>query len=84
MNMAQKTADELKLQLQRIDEKMADSSSEAARSPDLSIDLRDEKAVTKRCLPICQDAKDFIESLMRQESSVLSQTVPSATIHAMQ
>jgi hypothetical protein len=83
MDMAQQTADELKLQLQRIDEKMSDSSPEAARSSDLSIDLRDEKAVTKKCLIICQDAKDFIESLMRQEASVLPQTVPNTTVHAV-
>lgn len=77
MDMAQITADELRLQLQRIDEKMADLSPEDAPSSNISLDLRDEYAVTNKCLLICQEAKDFIESLTRRQSSVLPENVPN-------
>jgi hypothetical protein len=37
----------------------------------ISVDLKDEREVTKQCLLICEDARSYIESLSNRESSLL-------------
>jgi hypothetical protein len=84
MELTKDTTYELKLQLQRIDERMALFAIETAPSSNSSIDLKDEKAVTQKCLRICEDAKAFIESLSNQESSLLQTTSKNTTEEAIQ
>ena len=72
--MIQDTAYNLEVHLQRIDEKMALSTT-ASTSSDTSIDLKDERTVTKQCLRICEDARSYIESLTDREPS-LHETTP--------
>jgi hypothetical protein len=68
--MVQDTTYNLKLRLQRIEEVIAATDS-AAAGPDVesnaSVDLQDEREVTRQCLRICQDAQAHIESLQRQQ-----------------
>ncbi|KAH8802941.1 hypothetical protein F5884DRAFT_903547 [Xylogone sp. PMI_703] len=71
--MIQDTAYNLKVHLQRIDEKIARFPVEDTNSSNVEIDLKDEKAVTKQCLRICEDAKSYIESLEDRESSLLQE-----------
>jgi hypothetical protein len=65
--MIQNTVHDLNIHLQRVDEKLADFSISSSQTP--GINLADEKAVTKQCLRICEDSKQFLESMRR--SSVL-------------
>jgi hypothetical protein len=76
--MIQDTAYNLEVHLQRIDEKMAQFTIENTNPSDISIDLEDEREVTKQCLRICEDARSYIESLTNRESSLL-QEAPKAT-----
>jgi len=73
--MIQDTTYNLKLHLQRVDEKMAQITVEDTNTSDISIDLKDERAVTKQCLRICQDARSYIGSLSNRQSPLL-QEVP--------
>ncbi|KAL4816677.1 hypothetical protein BDW67DRAFT_161354 [Aspergillus spinulosporus] len=73
--MIQDTAYDLDMHLQRINKKLALITAQDDSSSDVSIDLEDEREVTKQCLRICQDAKSYIESLTQRESAVL-QEVP--------
>lgn len=73
MELTKNTMYELKMLLQRIDEKTALSGIETAQSSDDSIDLQDERAVTEKCLRVCEDAKAFIESSIKKESSLLQE-----------
>ncbi|KAJ5198201.1 uncharacterized protein N7498_007318 [Penicillium cinerascens] len=72
--MIQDTAYNLEVQLQRVDEKMARYPTNIS-----SIDLKDEKEVTKQCLRICEDASHYIESLTNRESSLLHPGPQNAT-----
>jgi len=40
--------------------------------------LKDERAVTKQCLLICEDARSYIESLTKRESSLLQEAPQNA------
>lgn len=68
--MIKDTAYNLTVHLQRIDEKMALSTTETTTPSDTSIDLKDERAVTEQCLRICEDARSYIESLTDREPSL--------------
>jgi hypothetical protein len=69
--MIQDTSYDLELRLRRIDEKMTRLNIENTNSSGVSIDLEDEREVTKQCLRICEDARSYIESLSNRESSLL-------------
>src|SRR5688572_894081 len=68
--MIMDTAYNLEIHLQRIDEKLALFTTENPGASDTSVDLKDERAVTKQCLRICEDAKSYIESLIDREPSL--------------
>ena len=72
--MIQDTAYNLELHLRRIDEKMTRINIGNTNTSGASIDLEDEREVTKQCLRICEDAKSYIESLSDRESSLLPET----------
>ncbi|CAM1504967.1 Fc.00g106040.m01.CDS01 [Cosmosporella sp. VM-42] len=72
--MIMNTAYNLEIHLQRIDEKLALFPTENPGTSDTGVDLRDERAVTKQCLRICEDAKSYIESLIHREPSLQSET----------
>ncbi|KAL6232808.1 hypothetical protein BDW75DRAFT_216835 [Aspergillus navahoensis] len=69
--MIKDTSYNLQVYLQRIDEKLAQFPAENTDNSGRSIDLEDERAVTKQCLRICEDAKSYIESLTHRESVLL-------------
>ncbi|KAM0271971.1 hypothetical protein ACHAQH_008857 [Verticillium albo-atrum] len=72
--MVQDTSYDLKIHLQRIDEKMAHFTSEI---PGISnIDLKDERAVTAHCIRICEDAQSYLDSLVDRERRSHLQTPP--------
>jgi len=77
--MIQDTAYNLEFHLRRIDEKLTLLNIESNDSSLISIDLKDERAVTKQCLRICEDARSFIESLSQRESSLLPEAPQNAT-----
>ena len=77
--MIQDTAYNLELRLQRIDEKMMRLNIENTNASGVSINLEDEREVTKQCLRVCEDAKSYIESLADRESSLLPET-PQNTV----
>jgi hypothetical protein len=52
--------------MQRIEEKLAQLPTITSAS-DTRVDLKDEQAVTKQCLRICENARSYIESLMNEE-----------------
>ena len=64
----------LNLQMQRIDDKLANISGESSKLSRSSIDLRDERAVTKQCIRICEDAQSYLEALANNAPS-LGQTI---------
>ena len=82
--MIQDTVYSLEFHLQRIDEKMERFTPENTNTPDTSINLNDERAVTKQCLLICEDAKACIESLTNRESTLLQEAPQNATEDDMQ
>ena len=84
MEMTQNASEDLRLQLQRINEKLAGLSSDDAPSSEVRMDLKDEEAVTRKCLRICQDAKTFIELMLTKESSVLQEGSSSNATDAEQ
>jgi hypothetical protein len=65
------TAYNLKLQLQRIDEKMKQLTPEKTNSPGIGINLKDEREVTQQCLRVCEDARSYVVSLSEKESILL-------------
>ncbi|PGG98152.1 hypothetical protein AJ80_09579 [Polytolypa hystricis UAMH7299] len=71
--MIQDTAYNLEVHLQRIDEKMSRTTVESTQNPGIPTDLKDERAVLKQCLRICEDARSYIQSLTNRESSLLPQ-----------
>ncbi|CRK15944.1 hypothetical protein BN1723_010853 [Verticillium longisporum] len=72
--MVQNTSHDLKIHLQRIDEKMALFTSEIPNTSD--IDLKDERAVTAHCIRICEDAQSYLDSLVERERQAQVQTPP--------
>ena len=76
--MIQDTAHNLELRLRRIDEEMTRLNIETTNTSGVSVDLEDEREVTKQCLRICEDAKSYIESLSDRESSLLPETPQNA------
>lgn len=80
--MIQDTAYNLEVRLRRVDEKMARFTTDNASILNSSVDLNDEREVTKQCLRICEDASHYIESLTNKESFILpkeSQNVPESS-----
>lgn len=72
--LVKNTIYDLKLRLQRIDDKMHSLTQESvAGTSRLSIDLDNERQVTEQCLRICQDAKYYFESLARRDASLLQE-----------
>jgi len=71
--MIQNTVHDLNVHLQRVDEKLEDLPISSSSTP--GIDLTNEKVVTKQCLRICEDAKQFLE--LTRKSAVLE--MPNAT-----
>lgn len=69
--MIQDTVYALKIYLQRVDEKIAQLTTDTTTTSSSTIDLKDEKEVTKQCLRICEDTSHYIASLATQESSLL-------------
>jgi hypothetical protein len=76
--MIQDTAHNLELHLRRIDEKITRLNIQNSSTPGVSIDLEDEREVTKQCLRNCEDARSYIESLSERESSLLPETSQNA------
>ena len=76
--MIQDTAYNLEVRLRRIDEKLTRSTTENTYASDISIDLKDEREVTKQCLRICEDAKSYMDSLRNLESSILQEPPQNA------
>jgi hypothetical protein len=77
--LVQDTTYNLQLHLRRIDEKMTQLNIENITAPGASIDLEDEREVTKQCIRICQDASSYIVNLSDRESSLLQET-PQNTV----
>ncbi|RMZ83810.1 hypothetical protein DV738_g1025, partial [Chaetothyriales sp. CBS 135597] len=78
--MVQDTAYNLELHLQQIDEKMTQLNLEKFSASGASTDLEDEKAVTKQCLRVCEDARSYIESLSVRESHLLQKTAEDNSV----
>ncbi|GMF74449.1 unnamed protein product [Aspergillus oryzae] len=75
--LVQDTVYNLEVYLRRIDEKLARIPFDTTdNTPGINLDLKDERAVTKQCLRICQDAKSYIESLANRESDLLQEAPP--------
>jgi hypothetical protein len=75
----QETVYNLQLRLQQIDENLGKLTKENNHSSNTEVDLEDEKAVTKQCLHICEDAKAYLHELLDKESSVLGMSTSSAS-----
>lgn len=71
--MIKDTVYNLELRLRRIDEKLAQPILDDLGASNTSTDLKDERAVTKQCIRVCEDAKSYMESLISRESSMLPQ-----------
>ncbi|KAK2038159.1 hypothetical protein LZ31DRAFT_508471 [Colletotrichum somersetense] len=65
--MVKDTSYNLNIRLQRIDDKIALLPQNPTENHDTNIDLSNERAVTERCLRICEDATSYLESLANQE-----------------
>ena len=78
--MIRDTTYNLEIHLQRIDEKMTQLFVENTGSSGVSINLKDEREVTKQCLRICEDARSYIERLSNQESSLWPGTLQDTMI----
>ncbi|RMZ87344.1 hypothetical protein DV736_g5429, partial [Chaetothyriales sp. CBS 134916] len=77
--MVKDTAYNLELHLRRIDEKMTQSGIGISSTSRTSVNLEDEREVTKQCLRVCEDARSYIECLSDRESSLLEET-PQDTV----
>lgn len=71
--MIKDTVYNLELRLQRIDEKIAQPILDDRGASNTSTDLKDERAVTKQCIRVCEDAKSYMDALISRESSMLPQ-----------
>ena len=65
------TMSELELRLRHIDANMKRLPPNNTTYEGLSIDLRDERKITKQCLRICEEAADYLKSLACKESILL-------------
>jgi hypothetical protein len=74
MEMIHDTKYDLTLQLQRIDDKMTQLTATADNNTTIAVDLSDERAVTRQCLRICEDAKAYIQRISTQASPLLDDT----------
>ncbi|KAH6967643.1 hypothetical protein BKA56DRAFT_497203 [Ilyonectria sp. MPI-CAGE-AT-0026] len=70
----------LKIRLQRLDDKMELLVTErkGTSASNTSVNLSDERAVTEQCLRICQDAWSYIKSLTEQEEYLKDQPLPAS------
>lgn len=68
--LVESTMDDLKLHMQRIEEKMAQFGERNPVATSVDVDLSDEKAVTEQCLDICQEAIAHIKALSARISSI--------------
>ena len=71
--MVKDTQYNLELRLRRIEENVASMAGEKDRVSDLSINLEDEKEVTRQCIRICEGARTYIETLSSRESVLLEE-----------
>jgi hypothetical protein len=71
--MIKDTVYNLELRLRRIDEKIAQPILDDRGASNTSTDLKDERAVTKQCIRVCEDAKSYMDALISRESSMLPQ-----------
>jgi len=69
--MIKDTVYNLEMRLQRIDEKLAHITADGTLGPETSIDLQDERDVTRQCLRICEDARSYFESLQCRQPELL-------------
>lgn len=79
--MIKDTVYNLELRLRRIDEKIAQPNLDDRGASNTTTDLKDERAVTKQCIRVCEDAKSYMDSLISRESSMLPQLSDSDTEH---
>ncbi|KAL2133701.1 hypothetical protein VTI74DRAFT_1877 [Chaetomium olivicolor] len=70
--MIKDTAYNLEVRLQRVEAFLATDSPSA----DTSIDLQDEREVTRICLRICQDAQSYLQSLQDRQASLRREATP--------
>ncbi|GAB1316431.1 hypothetical protein MFIFM68171_06641 [Madurella fahalii] len=79
--MIKDTAYNLELRLQRIETYIA---TQGTTSLDRSIDLEDEREVTRQCLRICEDARSYLESLQNRPpfSRQASTPKPASTVQS--
>ncbi|KFY59743.1 hypothetical protein V496_05552 [Pseudogymnoascus sp. VKM F-4515 (FW-2607)] len=75
--MIQDTVYNLEFHLEQINQKMERFTPSNTSTSAISINLDDERAVTKQCLLICEDAKACIESLAHRESTLLQEAPPN-------
>lgn len=80
--MIKDTVYNLELRLRRIDEKIAHPSLDDADTSITSTDLNDERAVTKQCIRVCEDAKSYMDALLSRESAMLPQLSDDGADHA--
>ncbi|KAJ6016358.1 hypothetical protein N7540_010949 [Penicillium herquei] len=71
--MIQDTMYNLHVHLQQVDEKMERLTTNSAPMSISTVDLKNEKEVTKQCIRICEDATQYIESLTHRESVLFHQ-----------
>ncbi|KUL81713.1 hypothetical protein ZTR_09517 [Talaromyces verruculosus] len=71
--MIKDTVYNLELRLRRIDEKIAQPILDDRDASNTNTDLKDERAVTKQCIRVCEDAKSYMDSLISRESFMLPQ-----------
>jgi hypothetical protein len=68
--MIKDTSYSVDIRLRRIGEKLVHLTAQDDSALDVSIDLEDKSEITKQYLLVCEDAKNFIESLTQKESAV--------------
>lgn len=71
--LAQDTAYNLGVHLQRIDDRLAQSTSDNACNSGIRVDMEDERKATIQCLRIYEDVKSRVQSLINQGLSQMSQ-----------
>jgi hypothetical protein len=83
--MVKNTIYNLNLRLQCIDDKMETlAPASGPGTANMDIDLNNERQVTEQCLQICQDAKFYLESLARRDSTLLQEASPGNSANALQ
>jgi len=74
--MIKDTYYDLRLHLQRINEKLSSEEVSSTVEDHTRIDLQDEKAITQHCLLICDEAKSYIETLQTRQRSIFQAHEP--------